>query len=155
MLWGILFILVITIVFILWAIVLGWQITNNITSNMGMYMSSVIAIPILIIMVAIWVLVIGMLVNYFYYVAVFNEESIIKITFGLFFTEKVEIVELYRILSIYSTQKGLLQWMLNYGNICMKIQWSWEVVFKSMPTPKVIIAKIEEIKLHTTQERFS
>jgi hypothetical protein len=95
-----------------------------------------------------------MLFNYLYYAVIITKSNIVKIELCLFFKEEIKTVELYKVLSIESLQNSILQSVLDYWNIRMEIQWSWEMQFKYMPKTKTITSKIETMKLYTTEERF-
>lgn len=86
---------------------------------------------------------------------IISQERVVNITFGLFFKEEVKIIELYRVLSIASSQDGVFKSIFDYGDIIMKVQNVGNMLITKMPNPKRIIQKLEQLKEHTTQDRIS
>lgn len=128
---------------------------NQPTAIEWVYVNGLVWVVVLFVLVTIWIYAISWLIKYFYCVAIINKNSIVKIQFTLFFQEEIQSIELYKVLSIQSKQEGVIQRMLDYWTILMEIQWSGELVFEHMPKPRVLIAKIEEMKAYTTHERFT
>ncbi len=110
---------------------------------------------VLVFMVFLWIILMRSLISYFYYVVIISHERVVKISFDLFFREEVKILELYRVLSITSSQNGMLKSVFDYGDIIMKVQNAGNMLITKMPNPKKIIQKIEQLKEHTTKERIS
>lgn len=95
------------------------------------------------------------LIWYFYYVVIIAGDRVVKISFDLFFREEVKIVELSSILSVTAKQDGILQSLFSFWDVIMKLQNSWNMVIKSMPSPKKIIRRIEELKEHINLNEVS
>lgn len=93
-------------------------------------------------------------IAYFYSLVFIEKEKIIETTYSLFFRENVQIGELYRVMSIVSSQVGLLQSVLNYGSIHLYLQNDVTITLSFIPQPKRLVKRIEYFKERIIDERW-
>lgn len=105
-----------------------------------------LGILVLVFGIFLWVALMKWFVNYFYYMVIIKQWSVIKIDFDLFFREDVQIVELNRVISTASVQPSFLTSFLNYGDVLITLENSWSMVLSTLPKPKKVIQTIEAFK---------
>lgn len=139
--------------FLLWASSIFIELQTNTLFGQALWWT--IGIILIVTQLCIWWFFIERLVKYFYSFCIINATNVIVINFNLFFKEKVEIAELYRVLTIRSSQTWFLELLLNFWDITLLVQNDTFIRIENVSRPKLIVNKLESLKEYALEQRFS
>ncbi len=139
------FILSIILLFVilqLWVFI--WFITLDSIPALSR-LSNYLVYWIILIILFLWMYFIARLITYFYSLLIITPVRVIKISYWLFFSENIKIIDLKKVISINSKQQWFFQTVCNYWKITLRNANQTELILEKIPHPKLIAKKIDDL----------
>jgi len=93
------------------------------------------------------------LTRYFFDILLITDKTIYKFKIGLFFSEDISMVEIYRIQEIKAFTNWFLRVLFNVGELHLVEQKDKEKIIHNIDNPEKIAKIIENIKVELVQKR--